>query len=876
MSYNIKFTDIAANPVPITVEDQSLNQETSLEFIGKNFPGYARSIGENFLHLLENFARPISPTNPIEGQLWYDTGTNVTPARPQLKVFDGTKWTEAGNVKKGTVQPAAEVSIIGDLWVDLSNKQLYLFTGSTWVLVGPQFSQGSLSGLKAELLIDRDTNTSKTVLVMYADSFPVIIISKDAFTPKVAISGFETIKQGINLSTVDFDLNGIILTKYWGTSEKADALVIGNKTIPSTSFLRNDVVSTTNYALNVRNGSGISIGQSLETTLSTRSDAVVLTHKTQGQSIVLRTTSAGQNAVASDILTVNSTNGVSVNGGLTLTGNILTPGTIKTTNTTQAISVGTGALQVAGGASVGGQLIVGGSTDISAHMIIGSTSQGIAIRPRINEYHDIGSSTYRFRNVYAKDFTGGTFTGEFVGGLTGSVQGSADSLSQTAAFSIRGDVVSNVIPFNGASPVAVKNIALAARSALGIATITTTVPHGYLVGYIVSVDCSVSTFNTSGSVITGTPTSTTFTYVNTGATVSSSASGTISVNPGGSFYSVLSDTVISNKIEVDNTSDSDYFLVYRATDTPPLKKISKAVLFSTSGTVPPGAIFPYAGSTAPSGYLLCDGSEQSRGYYPDLFNAIGYNYGSGAYNAITNPTGLVGYETFRLPDLRGRVALGRDNMDNANNINIQIIATSVERQAITALGAETAKFIVNDSLTTNGPFQVGKSLGGTGLYTATTQPTITTVEPNTPVAGYTTITVIVASQPTTYPSAANLTINSIGTTDGGGGSANRVPSAASLNTTGGDNTAMIEESNLPDHLHDLKDSTGNQFYGIRSASGSVPEPEVDAGTLNFVTGSGQFLKNSGGIKTTGSLGQPIDIMNPFNTINYIIFTGKNV
>ena len=144
MSYTIPFTDTAIHPTPITVEDQTLNTaDTSLTFVGKNYPGYSQAIGSNFVHMLENFASASAPSNPIQGQLWYDTGTSFSPTRPQLKIYDGTKWTESGNIKKGTVQPSAVNSVIGDLWVDISAQQLYLFTGATWVLVGPQFSDGT-------------------------------------------------------------------------------------------------------------------------------------------------------------------------------------------------------------------------------------------------------------------------------------------------------------------------------------------------------------------------------------------------------------------------------------------------------------------------------------------------------------------------------------------------------------------------------------------------------------------------------------------------------------------------------------------------------------------------------------------------------------
>jgi len=70
---------------------------------------------------------------------------------------------------------------------------------------------------------------------------------------------------------------------------------------------------------------------------------------------------------------------------------------------------------------------------------------------------------------------------------------------------------------------------------------------------------------------------------------------------------------------------------------------------STAGTAiaPTGTITTYAGPTAPSGYLLCDGTAVSRTTYSDLFAICGTLYGSGD-----------GSTTFNIPDLRGRVAAG--------------------------------------------------------------------------------------------------------------------------------------------------------------------------------------------------------------------------
>jgi microcystin-dependent protein len=75
-----------------------------------------------------------------------------------------------------------------------------------------------------------------------------------------------------------------------------------------------------------------------------------------------------------------------------------------------------------------------------------------------------------------------------------------------------------------------------------------------------------------------------------------------------------------------------------------------------------GAILPYAGPNIPFGFLLCDGSEILISQYPALFQII-----STIYNGLIP---LRGIDTFRLPDLRGRFPLGKDNMDNGFQVAV--------------------------------------------------------------------------------------------------------------------------------------------------------------------------------------------------------------
>lgn len=68
---------------------------------------------------------------------------------------------------------------------------------------------------------------------------------------------------------------------------------------------------------------------------------------------------------------------------------------------------------------------------------------------------------------------------------------------------------------------------------------------------------------------------------------------------------------------------------------------------SSVSTVQTGTIHAYGGSSAPSGYLPCDGSAVSRSTYAALFAVLGTTYGAGN-----------GSTTFNLPDTRGRFILG--------------------------------------------------------------------------------------------------------------------------------------------------------------------------------------------------------------------------
>lgn len=111
-----------------------------------------------------------------------------------------------------------------------------------------------------------------------------------------------------------------------------------------------------------------------------------------------------------------------------------------------------------------------------------------------------------------------------------------------------------------------------------------------------------------------------------------------------SFRSAIAGTVDDGAITASKLADG-------AVTAEKIADNSIAVTKLLSGiAVPTGSIIEFAGSTPPTGWLLCDGSEVSRTTYSDLFTAIGTTYGSGD-----------GSTTFNLPNLQGKVPVGQDN-----------------------------------------------------------------------------------------------------------------------------------------------------------------------------------------------------------------------
>lgn len=384
--------------------------------------------------------------------------------------------------------------------------------------------------------------------------------------------------------------------------------------------------------------------------------------------------------------------------------------------------MGVGSITTNGGLSVNKQSQFGGDVSINGGIHFnnldtnGDPIAGVVIQPSSDDatdLYDLGTSSRRFRNIYAQSFVG-NFNGAFTGSLSGNISGSAAKLASPTRFQIRGDLeTTSDVVFDGQLPQG------------------GTTPSGYQ-----------------------------------------------------RFFTQVTQDIIEKKTETTESFLSDELLVYRPGTG--LRKVTKQSLIQNIPIVPVGSIFAFAGETPPPGYLLCDGSEVLIGDYSALYAVIGYLYKS--------PSLLIGKATFALPDLRGRFALGKDNMQNLD------------------------------------------PLDGT---------------------------------PRKVPAKDDPEVD----IPAGGGPANRVTDIVADTLGAGTNLGeyrTLDVSNLPDHKHNL--NSGFAQYYAAGLPGAGTDPAADPG-LGNAAGSGSGLRNSGNV-ISPTIGQPFNTMNPYATVNYIIFTGE--
>lgn len=141
-----------------------------------------------------------------------------------------------------------------------------------------------------------------------------------------------------------------------------------------------------------------------------------------------------------------------------------------------------------------------------------------------------------------------------------------------------------------------------------------------------------------------------------------------------SFHARVADTTAKGGVGTEQLADGAVATEKVADGAVTAEKVAGGVL------VPAGAIMPYGGTTAPEGWVLCEGQtlDGTNPQYSRLFAAIGLNFGGTGTN-------------FKAPDLRGQFLRGRDagrgaDPDAAQRVGGDVVGSSQGSATISLSG----------------------------------------------------------------------------------------------------------------------------------------------------------------------------------------------
>lgn len=370
MAYTINLTD---GTIFATVNDGTINTNSSMTLVGKNYAGYGEFLDENFIHLLENSSNTTAPPSPLVGQLWWDRANDL------LKVYEGAGWKTVSAATSSSTAPTNNV--VGDLWFDTSNQQLKVYTGVAFLVVGPAYSSATGTAGAIPETINDNTASPHFVTTIYVNNTRVAIISQDAFTPAAPIStSFPYIYTGVTLNVT---MAGS--ATYAGNVISVTGNVTGSYFNGTGASFTGNVVSPLNVTGNVTGGN-----------LRTTGLVTATGNVTAGNVVSLGAFSAAGNIDVANVRTTglvtatgNITGGnLSVGGLVTATGNVTSTANVAGANLiSSGLLIASGNLTAAN-VNTGGLVTATGNItsagNISGTYVLGNGSQLTGISAAIS------------------------------------------------------------------------------------------------------------------------------------------------------------------------------------------------------------------------------------------------------------------------------------------------------------------------------------------------------------------------------------------------------------------------------------------------------------------------------------------------------------
>jgi hypothetical protein len=589
------------------------NSASSIGLIGKNVSNFGDTQNENFLHMLENFANTFEPRSSILGQIWFNTSESIN--RPAA--FDGVNWRPLAVMQYGTTATNQLVNVgganfaasrPGDLWFDSVNKQLHVVTSGTnaatqTTLIGPELVTGFATTRMASARMLDTSNVGHAVIQTIVNGEVLSIQSPDEFTQTLTnpVLGFPKVYRGITFKNFS--------TSTKSTTATTDVALYGILNHLDLGFSRTSVEEHLTASWTVDDTYSLNFGTTAQSSVAWSSSNLVL-NSTAGikfQTPITTLTFDGASITASD--------------------SAVTLGTASTLFSTAYI-----------GNISGGNISAVGNIEGDWRLTTGSK-----FSPTFDTLNDLGTASLRFNTAFVKELNAGnsSVSGNFIG-----------RWSLTT-----GSNISPIVDLGNDLGTSNNRFGTVYTSALSIASNTATITvTGSLDidGDVMPAANDTYSLGSSGTtwsaVYAGDIQASSVETTTIGATVGTFDTLSVGAQSFDSLIDSLSNTI--TRFDTDGTlggNSNSFVATQRAVKTyvDTIRTQLQSALNNIQ-TVPSGSVFYSAASTAPSGYVVADGSSYSiNGATANLFAVLGYTYGGSG-------------GTFRVPDLRGQFVRGDD------------------------------------------------------------------------------------------------------------------------------------------------------------------------------------------------------------------------
>lgn len=488
----------------LVLEDGTIDTTYSIGLVGRNYVGYGEIQNENFVFLLENFSNESPPARPLQGQLWYNSQTQL------LYVYTGTDWSVVGSAGLSDTPPTNFTA--GSLWLRTVDNTLHVRTATGWAFIGPESIPG-FGVTRARAGIIKDTlGEDRAVIFLETNGEIIGICSSSAFTidgnsliPNIS----DNIIVGINLSnTAKIQgsitgnaenatrlsnvrrINGIAFDGQQDITIKSSTT---KKLIKGTYLLGSDFDGSSDITWSVdatpsnvvgkvvaRNSEGgFSAGTIYADLVGDVTGNITAETGTSSFDIVeanafIGASLSGNAATATKLETARKINGVSFNGSVditvpaeagTLTGNTLNStvllSSLTSVGTLSNLSVADAGINIGSGNQMKMFLSLGDPTVKSftgkLKFDVGNTGPNLSIvnssialsmggleAPSIvsDNITNLGISGYKFNNVYANNFIGTTLTSNTINPSSGSTVSLNGNFVVTGDLTVEGTVTS--------------------------------------------------------------------------------------------------------------------------------------------------------------------------------------------------------------------------------------------------------------------------------------------------------------------------------------------------------------------------------------------------------------------------------------------------